>query len=279
MTTHIKQYQNVSFKELLAYSQNNPNRGRTLESIEIQPLKSTQDTSLDKLGLIGYKAYTLAPSGILSLLICIDDPIYYSLSTKSTRTQQIIDLATKLQEETDALKNSEISRKRRKIHDLIGASFNGAVLEEKECSDLFLGISHLRNIHFVLMKEAVQEDIEEGEKQFVKGEIVFSSNPIMWKKENPIFVADFRGRWVAVQSENNSQDIHTFIGTWLNSVEQHGWIVQWPEIDATKSELVEQLSAHSSWQPTDKKLTKEVLAGRLGRMNTLGLFTKWLTDK
>ena len=137
MTTPIKQYQNVAYKELIAYSENNPNRNRSLESIEILPTKTTQDTSLDKLGLKGYRAYTLNPSGILSLLVCIDDPNYYSLSAKNARTQQIIDLATKLQEDTENLKHSEISRKRRKIYDLIGAAYNGANFEEKEYLDLF----------------------------------------------------------------------------------------------------------------------------------------------
>ena len=47
--TH-KQYQNVSFKELLLYLQNNPNRTRELESIEIHDIKP--DTSLEKIGLL-----------------------------------------------------------------------------------------------------------------------------------------------------------------------------------------------------------------------------------
>lgn len=278
MTTPAKQYQNISYKELIACSENNPNRNRTLESIEIHAPKSANDTSLDKLGLKGYKAYNLNPSGILSLLVCIDDPSYYSLSTKAARTQQIIELATKLQEETETLKNSELSRKRRKIHDLIGASYNGAVLEEKDYVDLFQGITFLRNIQFVLMKEAVQESVEEGEKQFVRGEVVFSSDPTNWKRDKPIWIADFRARWVAVESEQNSQDIHKIISTWLSSVEQLGWIVKWPECDGTKTELVEKLSRFASWQETDKKLTKDVLSSRLGRITTIQLFTKWMSD-
>ena len=130
MTTPAKQYQNVSYKELIAYSENNPNRTRKLESTEILPAKTSQDTSLDKLGLKGYKAFNLNPSGILSLLVCIEDPDFYSLSPKNARQQKITDLATKLQEDTENLKHSEISRKRRKIHDLIGTCFNGTAFEE-----------------------------------------------------------------------------------------------------------------------------------------------------
>jgi hypothetical protein len=282
MTTPAKQYQNVSFKELISYSENNPNRNRTLDSIEIVSVKPSQETSLDKLGLKGYNAFNLNPSGIMSLFACISDPSTYSLSNKGTRLQQIIELTTKLQEQTDELKNTALSRKRKKIHDLIGASYNGTAFEDKDYLDLFTGISFMRNIHFVLMKSAVQENIEEGEKQYdsaLKGEVVFSSDPSTWKQDNPIWVADYRARWVAIPTENTAQDLHKIIGTWLSTVEQTGWVVQWPEVDGTKTEIVEQLSVLPTWQITDKKLTKDVLAARLGRANAIKVFTKWMMSE
>ena len=123
MTTPVKQYQNVSYKELISYSEKNPNRTRLLDSIEIHNIKPSQETSLEMLGLKGYTAVNLNPSGVLGLMACINDPTYYSLSTVSTRTQQIIDIATKLQQQTDELKNTSISRKRKKLHDLIGSVY------------------------------------------------------------------------------------------------------------------------------------------------------------
>jgi hypothetical protein len=278
MTTPVKQYQNVSFKELISYSENNPNRNRTLDSIEIQSTKSSQETSLDKLGLKGYTAFNLNPSGVVSLYACISDPSTYSLSAKGARLQQIIEYTTKLQEQTDELKNTSLSRKRRKIHDLIGASYNGTTFEDKDYIELFTGISLMRNIHFVLMKSAVQENIEEGEKQYdssLKGEIVFSSDPSTWKQENPVWVADYRARWVAIPSEQHAKDLHKILANWLSTIEQTGWIIQWPEADGTKTEIVEQLSQLPTWQQTDKKLTKDVLGARLGRANCIKVFTKW----
>jgi hypothetical protein len=282
MTTPVKQYQNVSFKELISYSENNPNRNRTLDSIEIQSIKPTQETSLDKLGLKGYTAFTLNPTGVVSLFACIQDPTTYSLSARGARTQQIIELTTKLQEQTEQLKNTALSRKRRKIHDLIGASYNGTAFEDKDYLELFSGLSQMRDMHFVLMKSSVQEDIEEGEKQYdssLKGEVVFSTDPTTWKRDNPVWVADYRARWVAIPSEQNAQDLHKIIATWLSTTEQTGWIVQWPEVDGTKAEIVEQLSSLPTWQATDKKLTKEVLATRLGRANAIKVFTKWMMNQ
>lgn len=281
MTTPVKQYQNISFKELITFSENNPNRDRNLDSIEVLQTKPSQETSLDKLGLKGYTSINLNPTGVISLLACVTDPTTYSLSPKSIRTQLIMELTTKLQEKTEQLKNTSLYRKRKKIHDLMGASYNGTLLEDKDYMDLFGGISVLENTHFVLMKSAVQENIEEGEKQYessLKGEIVFSSDPVTWKRENPVWIADYRARWIAIPTENNAQDLHKIIALWLSNIEQSGWIVQWPEVDGTKVEILEQLSQLPTWQITDKKLTKELLASRLGRANSIRVFTKWMSD-
>lgn len=281
MTTPVKQYQNISFKELITLSQNNPNRTRTLESIEIVPVKPTLETPLDKLGLTGYKAFALNPTGILSLIVCIQDPNSYSFSPKNIRTQKIIDIATSLQEKTDDLKNTYLARKRKKIYELIGAAYNGKQLDDKEYGDLFAGVSQLLNTNFVLMKSAEQENIEEGEKHYdssLKGEVVFSSDPNNWKREEPVWVADFRARWVAIPTENNATNIHNILGNWLTTIEQTGWIIQWPEMDGTKTELVEQLSVLPTWKPEDKKLTKDVLAVRLGRAKSIEVFVNWMSD-
>jgi len=282
MTTPIRQYQNVSFKDLVSYSENNPNRNRTLDSIEILSIKHSQETSLDNLGLKGYRSFNLNPTGIMSLFACIQDPCTYSLTNKGARIQSIIEITTKLQEQTDELKNTYLARKRKRVYELIGASYNGSVFEDKDYLDLFSGLALIRNTHFVLMKSAVQENIEEGTKQYdsaLKGEIIFSSDPSTWKQDNTIWVADYRARWIAIPSEQIAQDMHTIIGTWLSTIEQTGWVVHWPIIDSTKTEIVEQLSVLPSWQLTDKKLSKDVLAARLGRINCIKLFTKWMTTK
>jgi hypothetical protein len=279
MTTPVKQYQNVSFKELISYSNNNPNRNCILDSIEILSIKSCNETSLDNIGLKGYTSLNLNPTGIISLFACITDPNTYSFSNKGTRLQQIIELTTKLQEQTDELKNTPLSRKRRKIHDLIGASYNGTQFEDKDYIELFSGLSLMRNIHFVLMKSAIKDNIEEGEKQYdsaLKGEVIFATDPSNWKQNNPIWIADYRARWVAIPSEQHAQDLHKIIGNWLSTIEQTGWIIQWPEVDNTKTELVEQLSILPTWQITDKKLTKDILATRLGRANCIKVFAKWM---
>ena len=277
MTTPRKQYQNVSFGELIAFSKQNPNRHRMLESIEV--LHDTIDPSLDSFHLPGYTSFNVNPAGIVNILSCISDPQFYSLAPANARMQQLIEYSTKLQQQTDDLKNTSLARKRKKIYDLIGVSYNGGAFQEKDYLDLYHGLSLMTKQHFILIKEAVQDHIEDETKckSSHKGEIIFSSDPVTWKHDHTLWVADYRGRWVAIPSEIHAQPLSTIVADWLCTMEQHGWTVQWPEIEATKIELVEQLSRLPTWKETDRKLTKDVLSVRLGRALSLRVFTNWIT--
>jgi hypothetical protein len=72
--------------------------------------------------------------------------------------------------------------------------------------------------------------------------------------------------------------MHQMIGSWLSVIEQKGWIIQWPEVDATKTQLVEILSSSSEWKETDKKLSKETLAFRLSKVKAYRTFANWMKN-
>jgi hypothetical protein len=292
MTTPARVYQNVSYQELLRYAETNPHRARTLDSMEIR-MSIVKETSLDSLLLPGYTAFSLYPTGIISLFACLSDPHYYMLAPPSVRTELIMTLTTTLQEEVEMLRTTPLARKRKHLYELIGKAFHGARMEEKDYDDLFQGISYIREIQFVIMKEAVQERVEEGhgkrnndneirEEAYVpsgvKGEIHFSSNPMNWKKEHATWLADHHARWVAMPSGASARPFSSLVGEWIMDMESRGWIIQWPEVEATKVELVERLSALPSWQETDRKQLKEVLAVRLGKALTLQRFHSWTTQ-
>ena len=291
MTTPARVYQNVSYQELLRYAETNPHRARTLDSMEIR-MSIVKETSLDSLLLPGYTAFSLYPTGIISLFACLSDPHYYMLAPPSVRTELIMALTTTLQEEVERLRTTPLARKRKHLYELIGKAFHGTRMEEKDYDDLLQGIAYLREIQFVIMKEAVQERVEEGNGKRggngdedrkedapvpsgVKGEIHFSSNPMNWKRENAVWLADHHARWIAMPSGASARPFSSLVGKWIVDMESRGWIVQWPEVEATKVELVERLSALPSWQETDRKQLKDVLAVRLGKQTTLQLFTTW----
>jgi len=295
MTTPARVYQNVSYQELLRYAETNPHRVRTLDSMEIR-MSIVKETSLDSLLLPGYTAFSLYPTGIISLFACLSDPHYYMLAPPSVRTELIMALTTTLQEEVEILRTTPLARKRKHLYELIGKAFHGARMEEKDYDDLLQGISYIREIQFVIMKEAVQERVEEGHGKRdgngngngkgngdqdayvpsgVKGEIHFSSNPMNWKKEHATWLVDHHARWVAMPSGASARPFSSLVGEWIVDMEGRGWIIQWPEVEATKVELVERLSARPTWQETDRKLLKEILAVRLGKALTLQLFHSW----
>lgn len=274
MTTPAKVYQNVSFTDLIAFSENNPNRSATLKRQEV---KQSDERVLHSLNLPDYISSVIDPAGILGVCTCITDPNHYYMALPNVRTQMMIDLATSLQQRSDELKISAIARKRKKIYDLIGASYNKSVLTDKDIVDLVQGISVLCNLQFILIKERVQESIEDDihSDSAWKGDILFGTNPIQWTKENPIWIIDYHGRWLATPHTVTPDNIYGILGQWLSTILQKGWTVHWPEIDGTKTELMAALSAYPQWQETDRKLSKDVLSVRLGRVQTLENIMKW----
>jgi hypothetical protein len=59
------------------------------------------------------------------------------------------------------------------------------------------------------------------------------------------------------------------VWTWLQNVEENGWVVDWPLVDETKEALVRELSEHVTWKASDAKLLKADLAKRLGRLRIM----------
>lgn len=286
MTTKPKVYQNYRFDELIAFSQQNPHRSRRLTSLETMENgrggdrgeekrgQSKKENTLEGFGLHGYTLYDLQPTGLLSMIACMDDPHAYALSTSSIRAQQTIEWCTKLQQRTDELRNGPLARKRKRVYELLGAIYNeSTTLEEKDYMDLFQAIEVLQESHFILMNRAVQESMESDAKDQVN-RLAFSSSPLTWKRDRPIWMVDSRSRWMAVPTDT-TEPLGAVLADWLPSMTEKGWVVQWPEADGTKTELVEQLMALGTWQEGDKKLTKDILAGRLGKEKTLDRFRTW----
>ena len=274
MTTPVKIYQNVSFPDLIAFSAQNPHRAHNLKRQEVQ---QNDERVLHKLQLPDYISSVIEPAGILGVCVCITDPNHYYMSLPNVRSQMIIDLATSLQERSNDLKTTAIARKRKKIYELIGAAYNMSTLSDKDLVELIQGISVLCNLQFILVRERVQETIEDDIQSdtALKGDILFGTNPIHWIKENPTWIIDYHGRWIASPHTVTPDYIYSILGEWLTTIPQKGWVVQWPEIDATKIELVQQLSQYSEWQETDRKLSKDVLSVRLGRIQTIETIMKW----
>jgi len=292
MTSKPKVYQNYRFDELIAFSQQNPHRARRLTSLEItdtsvctgtgkgqgkeqgQGQGKRQENTMEGYGLQGYTVYDLQPAGLLNLVACMEDPHAYALSTPAIRAQQAIEWCTRLQQRTDDFKSGPLARKRKRVYELLGAIYNGSTtLDEKDYADLFLALETLQECHFVWMNRAVQESMESDAKH-QENRMGFSSSPLTWKRDRPIWLVDGHCRWMAVPTDT-TEPLGTTLARWLPTMAEKGWTIEWPEVEGTKTDIVEQLMALGAWQEGDKKIVKDVLAARLGKEKTLERFRNW----
>ena len=278
MTSKPKTYQNYRFDELIAFAQQNPHRARRLTPLEVLEQecgkKPEKDNSLSGFGPQGYTVVDLQPTGLISMMVCMDDAHAYALSTPAIRSQQMIEHCTLLQQRTEELRNGPLMRKRKRIYELLGAIYNESTqLDDGDYADLFRALEVFQDAHFVLITRAVQGTMESDNKD-QQNMIGFSSSPLLWKRDRPVWLVDAHGRWMAVPTDT-SKPLVADLADWLPLMAEKGWKIQWPEADGTKTELVEQLIALGGWQDSDKKLTKDVLSVRLGKEKTCDLFRKW----
>jgi hypothetical protein len=274
MSAPPKTYQNVSIAQLLEWSQKNPNRGHELPPIQIQAA-ATEDhgSSLKGMYLPTYSAIPV-PNPI-GLFAWIRDPMFADASP-SVKNTIIRDLVTKLQTDCETLAGSRFARKRRRIIDGIGAVFHGTPpIKDEEFRDVLCACAHLTQTNLIFIRDAAQ--LEENaetkieEFGFAKGSVSFSSNPSSWSKETPIWLVDSHGRWLAsplTDAPFSGQFLH-----WLDEMGSNGWIIEWPQVDATKDYIVEELKRHPTWKASDSKLLKGELAVRLGRIQVLQAFS------
>lgn len=271
-----KTYQNVSISDLTTWSKNNPSRSHTLAPIKIQPSATTHGgSSMTDLFLPTYAAVPLQPSGILSVFAWIRDPLFADASM-SVRTTLVRTLTTTLQAETDTLAGSKFARKRRRIFDGIASALHGTPLKDSDWVDVYNALAHLTGVQMVYVRGA--KGLEEGTKGTEvpdalagasKGVLTFSSDPATWSKKVPTWIADWHARWIAIPDDTDSVPTSERILPWLTAAEEGGWIIEWPSVDGTKDEIVEELSRLPTWKSSDAKLKKDALASLAGRARVI----------
>jgi hypothetical protein len=267
-----KVYQNVSIAQLLDWSKRNPNRGHSLAPIRIQQTVEAKDdlgTSMEPLFLPTYSSIPVP--NMLGVIAWIRDPMFADATT-AVRSTIIRELATTLQTECDTLQGSPFARKRRRVHDGIGSVLHGRPVKEEDWKDIYSALAHLTGVHFVFVRDAkgIEEDREDKPEELQgasKGSISFSTEPATWDKEKPVWIVDYKARWIAVSEEEG--ETREILLSWLGDAERGGWIVDWPIVDDTKEAIIRELCDDCSWRPIDAKLLKGELAKRLGRMRTI----------
>ena len=261
-------HQNVSAAQLFEYLSKNPNRNHSLTPIEFQlPKEEDEEHTLDALNLSQFTSTAMNPSNILGIFNWIADPMY-SLSLPNSRAAMLREFATKLQEKTEHLQGTSLARKRKRLHDWISAIIGSNSIKEEEWNDFYSAMATMQEVQLILVRRQTTEEGEEVVGSGYKGEISFATNPTLWTASKPVYIADYRGRWMATPVDTATYLSGTIVSIWLGSLESSGWTVDWPDADGTKEAIVNELNKHPTWNTTDSKLKKDVLAKRLGRVHT-----------
>jgi hypothetical protein len=271
---------NVGIGQLLEWSRSNSYKHHTLAPIRTEAPKADVEGDdgppLDRIGLVGYRAVSLQPSGILSTIAWIREPLFAE-ATPNMRPGILRDLATTLQVETDRLSGTKLARKRRRIYDGIGALCNGAPMKDEDAYDLFCSLAFLCNLQLVFVHLA--DSVESAATGAGAGtgaasteadlnRITFSSDPHTWSKDTPTWIVEAHGRWIAQPPEDSV--VLRRLSTWLSDQgENKKWAIEWPEAEGTKAELIDALMDNPTWQPAHAKLLKEALAKKLGRWKSI----------
>ena len=271
---------NVSISQLLDWSRSNSYKHHTLAPIRTEAPKADlvrdSGSPLDRIGLSGYSAAPVQPSGILSTIAWIRDPLFAE-ATPNMRPGLLRELATTLQVETDRLSGTKLARKRRRIFDGIGALSNSAPMKDEDALDLFSSLAYMCNVQLVFVQLA--DSVEGSGAGAGAGtatapelhHLSFSSDPRNWSTETPTWIVDAHGRWIAQPpSTSRDGDVVRRLSAWLSDLEDtKKWTIGWPDAEGTKAELVDALMDSPTWQPAHAKFLKDVLAKQLGRWKSI----------
>lgn len=267
-------HQNVSVAQLFEWLSKNPNKNHSLTPIEVQFPKEEdkEEHTLDSLNLSQFTATAMNPSNVLGIFHWVADPMY-ALSLPNARAAMLREFATAQQLKTETLQGTSLARKRKRLHDWISELIStGSIKEESskknEWIEFYSVMAIMQEVQLILVRRQTTEEGEEVVGSGYKGEVSFATNPTLWTASKPVYIADYRGRWIATPVDTATYLSGSAVSIWLGSLESSGWTVEWPESDGTKETIVGELNKLPTWNATDSKLKKEVLAKRLGKVHT-----------
>lgn len=269
MSAIVQKYQNLSVNELFEFIAKNPNRNHNLTPIEIIPPKEEdkESSTLEVLNLPRHTATAMNPSSVLGIFHWLSDSLY-GLALPNVRSSMLREFATALQLKTETLQGTSLARKRRKLHDWISIIASGGTIKDEDWSDFYSAMATMQEVQLVLVRRQTTEEGEEVVGSGFKGEISFATNPINWSNSKPVWIVDYRGRWLATPFDDTTNPVGSEVSFWLGSLETSGWVIDWPDAEGTKESIVEELKSSPTWNVGDNKLKKDILAKRLGKVQT-----------
>lgn len=202
----------------------------------------------------GWTRQSVTPATPLSAVLLAQDYMYASCPL-ATRKSMLRDELTDLQEKSMIHLKGRQWPVRKTSEGLAAAG-----LEEGRASAWpaigWNALCALRECQLVLLNED-------------KKQITFYPEDVrLWSSERDTLVLEHEARYLYT----SPKPIHEMLGLWLSEQEQQGWTIPWPEADGTMEELK---AAAEKANLVSSKLKKEVLQKRVGRAESVALFSSW----
>lgn len=269
MTTVLKQ--NWAFSELVDFVKDNPWKLNRLKNYVPSQIINDREHNIvengtkDEMpfGLKGMRMVHLRPSGLISLMLWIKNPLFRDAPTILANKLRR-EFATDFQETLDSrVKGGPYLRKKKKIQEWFGNLMNErGFLDETSSLEFAKIIPDILDIQIIWIRSEKKENGSETH-------VFFSTNPHSWVPDKSTFIADLNGTWI-LEMEEHKNVINIY--DWLqNQVVKSNWIIDYPVIDPTitKVEILDRIRSTVFGGTIDTSLKKDILIKKLAVYETI----------
>ena len=255
---HMKQPQQaqpdtIAWSTVVSFLEKNPFQEKKLTPY-IRAIERIEGDQPDA-NVSSWTLQPIEPATPLSCILFVQNSDYQNGSLE-VRRGLLRDECTSLQEKAGVHLKGRAWPVRRTIEGIVAAAF-----EEKMSTWSYLGFAALAELHEcqILFFNTQKKTIT-----FVPQDVR------NWSKDREcVFIQeDARAAWIPPQYWSNKH-----LGMWLQEKENSEWSIEWPLCDGTLVELKDRAAKNN--MVLEGKSTKDVLSKRIGRTESVHLFSQW----
>jgi hypothetical protein len=263
-------HQNWAFAQLIDFIKENPWKSFGLKDYVPSQIQTdsehnaTYNENPCALGLKGMRQVHIRPSGLISLLVWMKNPLFREaplILANSLRRE----FATEFQETLESrVAGGPHMRKKKKIQDWIHGLMNErGVLDSSNTMEFAKIVPDILALQIIWIYTISSNEDKKNETH-----VFFSTNPGTWTGDKSTFIADLNGTWILEAADTN---MYINVYEWLQQQTiTSNWIIDYPITDPniTKVEIIERIRRTIYGQTIDTSQKKDVLAKKLSICET-----------
>ena len=238
---------NIKFEELVSFIEKNPNKTKKL----VNDTNKENETTLDLPGgSSNWIYYLVEPSETVSSYLYLINDMYIIAPTIS-KNKYLLEAKDTLITSINNYKDGKVGRLRKKALDFISKTQDK--LTKEDVLQLWYVLVTIGGIQTILLG---------------KDEIKFVPDISKWNKNKQFYILtdDLSRIWKPYTN------VMSKLREWLEKMETK-YIINWPEFEGTKAEMVEWYSDRPDWRSEYSKLKKEELSDKIGKLKVFELLS------